>query len=149
LHQPADKHPTHLAVLAHSLAALRELPQSEQPEKVYGCEVWRDLDWLCDRHKQLLDVSRYPNLASSLIGCFDSQITGGKRYDLATLGRRLAHATYHTPRATDRYQAITWAMDLTPLLRDPALSVVDFTREYLERFSSEVETSLRTVFPED
>lgn len=143
LHQPADKHETHLAVLVHSLAALRELPPGERPEKVYGCEVWRDLDWMCDRDKEVLDVSAFPNLAMALVGVFDSQISGGKRYDLATAGRRLAHATYHIPHAADRCQAITWAMDLTPLVRDPTLSLLDYTRAYLRRFEAEIETSLR------
>jgi hypothetical protein len=109
---------------------------------VLGCEVWRDLDWLCDVDKQVLDVSAYPNLAASLVGVFDSQISGGKRYDLATAGRRLAHATYHTSHATDKFQGITWAMDLTPLVRDPALSVRDYTRRLITRFQEDVETRL-------
>jgi LmbE family N-acetylglucosaminyl deacetylase len=79
LHQPADKHDTHLAVLAHALTALRALPVGERPRRVLGCEVWRDLDWLCDADKQVLDVSAFPNVAASLVGVFDSQITGGKR----------------------------------------------------------------------
>lgn len=146
LHQPADKHETHLAVLAHSLSALRELPESDRPEKVFGCEVWRDLDWMCDRDKQRLDVSAFPNLAASLVGVFDSQISGGKRYDLATAGRRLAHATYHNSHTADQVQAITWAMDLSPLVRDPTLSLIDYTREHLRRFENEVETGLRKFF---
>jgi len=28
-------------------------------------------------------------------------VTGGKRYDLAVMGLRLAHATFHTSHATD------------------------------------------------
>jgi LmbE family N-acetylglucosaminyl deacetylase len=142
LHQPADKHDTHIAVLAHALAALRALPAEKRPKRVLGCEVWRDLDWLCDVDKQVLDVSAYPNLAASLVGVFDSQISGGKRYDLATAGRRLAHATYHTSHATDKFQGITWAMDLTPLVRDPALSVRDYTRRLITRFQEDVETRL-------
>jgi LmbE family N-acetylglucosaminyl deacetylase len=142
LHQPADKHDTHVAVLAHSLAALRALPAARRPKRVLGCEVWRDLDWLDDEDKQLLDVSPYPNLAASLVGVFDSQITGGKRYDLATAGRRLANATYAASHSTDQFQGITWAMDLTPLVLDPALSVRDFTRRLITRFQQDVENRL-------
>lgn len=36
-HNPADKHPTHVSVLAALLAALRRLPAAERPETVYGC----------------------------------------------------------------------------------------------------------------
>jgi LmbE family N-acetylglucosaminyl deacetylase len=146
LHQPADKHDTHLAVLAHSLAALRALPAERQPQRVLGCEVWRDLDWLCDADKLALDVGAYPHLAASLVGVFDSQISGGKRYDLASAGRRLAHATYHTSHATDKFQGLTWALDLTPLVQDPALSVRDYTRAYVDRFRQDVDERLAKFF---
>lgn len=144
LHQPADKHPTHIAVLAHSIQALRALPPDRRPAKVFGCEVWRDLDWLCDDDKQLLDVGACPNLAASLVGIFDSQISGGKRYDLATAGRRLAHATYHSSHATDCYQGITWAMDLTPLIHDPALTLNAYAQKLIRRFAADVAARLAT-----
>ena len=68
LHQPADKHDTHIGVLAHSLAALRQLPAERRPKRVLGCEVWRDLDWMIDSDKQVLDAGRFPNLAMALVG---------------------------------------------------------------------------------
>ena len=147
LHNPADKHDTHVAVFAHSLRALRAMPAARRPKKVFGCEVWRDLDWLCDADKRPLDAGARPNLATSLLGVFDSQIAGGKRYDLATAGRRLAHATYHAPRAADVFQAVNWAMDLTPLLDDSALSPTDYTLAHIERFRQDVEQRLRRFSP--
>lgn len=145
LHQPADKHDTHIAVFAHALKALRALPAARRPKRVLGCEVWRDLDWLCDADKVLLDVSAYPNVAASLVGVFDSQITGGKRYDLATAGRRLANATYHTSHATDKHQGISWAMDLTPLVLDPSLSVAGYTQAFIQRFAADVASRLAKI----
>jgi len=145
LHQPADKHDTHIAVFAHALKALRALPAARRPKRVLGCEVWRDLDWLCDADKVLLDVSAYPNVAASLVGVFDSQITGGKRYDLATAGRRLANATYHTSHATDKHQGISWAMDLTPLVMDPLLSVAGYTQSLIQRFAADVAGRLAKI----
>ena len=142
LHQPADKHDTHVGVLAHSLAALRQLPAAQRPKRVLGCEVWRDLDWLVDTDKQVLDAGRFPNLAMALVGVFDSQITGGKRYDLATAGRRVAHATYHTSHATDQFQGITWAMDLTPLVANPELSLAEYTLGYVERLKQDIAARL-------
>jgi LmbE family N-acetylglucosaminyl deacetylase len=142
LHQPADKHDTHVGVLAHSLAALRKLPAAQRPKRVLGCEVWRDLDWLVDTDKQVLDAGRFPNLAMALVGVFDSQITGGKRYDLATAGRRVAHATYHTSHATDQFQGITWAMDLTPLVTNPELSLAEYTLGYVERLKQDIAARL-------
>jgi LmbE family N-acetylglucosaminyl deacetylase len=142
LHQPADKHDTHLAVMAHALSALRELPAGQRPALVLGCEVWRDLDWMCDTDKRVLDVGAYPNIAAALVGVFDSQISGGKRYDLATAGRRLAHATYHTSHQTDKHLGLNWAMDLTPLVQDASLSIRDYARAYIDRFRADVDERL-------
>jgi LmbE family N-acetylglucosaminyl deacetylase len=143
LHNPADKHDTHIAVLLRCLEAIRALPAEQRPLRVLGCEVWRDLDWLVDTDKVALDAGRHPVLAADLLKVFDSQISGGKRYDLATLGRRAAHATYHTSHATDRVDGITWAMDLTPLVRDPALSIEEFTAAHIARLGADVAKRLR------
>lgn len=142
LHQPADKHDTHIAVLGQCIAALRQVAPAKRPKRVLGCEVWRDLDWMVDTDKQVLDAGRFPNLAMALVAVFDSQISGGKRYDLATAGRRVAHATYHTSHATDQLQGITWAMDLTPLVERPELSIAEYTQQYLERFKQDVAARL-------
>jgi hypothetical protein len=105
---------------------------------VLGCEVWRDLDWLPDSEKVALDSGRRPELAAELLRAFDSQIAGGKRYDLAALGRRAANATFDAPRSTDRSAGITWAMDLTPLLAEPALDVAAFAAAAIDRFRGDV-----------
>lgn len=138
LHNPADKHDTHIAVLVRSLEAVRSLPKERRPKKAYGCEVWRDLDWLDDGEKVMLPASKYDNIAAALIGVFDSQISGGKRYDLATAGRRLANATYADPRTIDTFEAVTAAIDLTPFIEDDTLSLETHTLEYIERFKNDV-----------
>lgn len=143
LHNPADKHDTHVAVFLRSLQALRAVPRSRRPKRVLGCEVWRNLDWLVDTDKVLLDDSARPALAARLIGAFESQIAGGKRYDRAIAGRRLANATYHTSHAVDAVDAVTWAMDLTPLVRDEKLSVEKFTLAHIERLRADVAARLK------
>lgn len=145
LHQPADKHDTHVAVFLRCLEALRELPREQRPSRVLGAEVWRDLDWLVDADKVALDSGRRPELARALLEAFDSQIAGGKRYDRAALGRRLAHATFHTSHATDALQGITWAMDLTPLVQDDTLDVGTFTRAHVERLGADIDDRLRRM----
>jgi hypothetical protein len=97
---------------------------------------------LIDADKVALDAGRHPQLASDLLKAFDSQIAGGKSYDLAALGRRLAHATFHTSHATDRFAGITWAMDLTPLVENPALSLADFTLAHIDRLRADVQARL-------
>lgn len=145
LHNPADKHDTHVAVFLRCLEALRALPKNRRPRQVLGCEVWRNLDWLVDADKVLLDDSPKPALAAKLIGTFQSQIAGGKRYDRAIAGRRLANATFHTSHATDAAQAVTWAMDLTPLVNDAQLSVEKFTLAYLDRLRTDVTLRLKRL----
>jgi LmbE family N-acetylglucosaminyl deacetylase len=143
LHNPADKHDTHIAVLLRCLEALRALPPESRPARVLGCEVWRDLDWLPDSVKVALDAGRRPELAAELLKVFDSQIGGGKRYDLAALGRRAANATFFTSHATDALAGVTWAMDLTPLVRDPGVPIEAHVGALLDRFRSEVVERLR------
>ncbi len=142
LHNLADKHDTHVGVALRAIAALREVAGEFRPKKVYGCEVWRDLDWLDDAAKQPLPVSARSNIAAALVGIFDSQVTGGKRYDLATAGRRLAQATYFASHATDVETALTFAMDLTPLIADPSLPVEKYTLGFIDQFRSDVENRL-------
>lgn len=143
LHNPADKHDTHIAVLLRCLEALRALPPEKRPRRVLGCEVWRDLDWLIDADKVALDSGRHPALAADLLKAFDSQIAGGKRYDLAALGRRFAHATFHTSHTTDKFAGITWAMDLTPLIADPAPSLSAHTLAHVDRLRDDIAARLK------
>jgi LmbE family N-acetylglucosaminyl deacetylase len=137
-HNLADKHDTHVAVTLRTIAAIRSLPPAERPRQVFGCEVWRDLDWPTDTDKVAFDISAHENLAAALVGVFDSQICGGKRYDLATQGRRRAHATYAASHGTDTATALTYALDLTPLVKDDALEPWAYVSGYVERFAAEV-----------
>lgn len=138
-HNLADKHDTHVGVTLKLIEALRNVPASARPERLLGCEVWRDLDWLCDADKVAMDVSGHENLQMALVGVFDSQICGGKRYDLATLGRRRAHATYHASHAVDTASGLTFAMDLTPLIASEAdTDPGDFVDRYIAGFAAEV-----------
>jgi len=137
-HNLADKHDTHVAVALRTIQALRELPADKQPQALYGCEVWRDLDWMVDQDKVAFDVAAHENLAAALVSVFDSQVCGGNRYDLATLGRRRAHATYHSSHETQTTAALIFAMDLTPLIRDPGLEIGTYVDGYIQRFATEV-----------
>ena len=138
LHNLADKHDTHIGVSLKAIQALRAVRPETQPDKVYGCEVWRDLDWLPDQHKQGLPVFERSNIAAALVGVFDSQVSGGKRYDLATAGRRLANATYASSHSTDVESALTFAMDLTPLVTDLTLTPAEYVLRLIDEFRSDV-----------
>lgn len=144
-HNLADKHDTHVAVALRTIAALRSLPGEARPSAVYGCEVWRDLDWLADADKIAFDVSAHENLAAAVLGVYDSQISGGKRYDLATAGRRLAHATFSESHSVDTAQALIYGMDLTPLVEDPYRDIDDFVRSHIERMQLEISMRITTL----
>ncbi len=137
-HNLADKHDTHVGVALKAIEAIRKLPAAERPQHLYGCEIWRDLDWLPDADKVVFDCSSHENLQAALLGVFDSQICGGKRYDLATIGRRRANATYYAAHSVDVATGMIFAIDLTPLITDPARSVQSYVQEFLDRFAQEV-----------
>lgn len=144
-HNLADKHDTHVATALRLITALREL--SYVPEKLYGCEVWRGLDWMCDKEKVVFDVSGRPNLEASLLGVFDSQIAGGKRYDAAVTGRRLANATFGQPHGVDTASEVIYAMDLTPLVCDKSKNIAQFVNESIAHFANDVRERLERVKP--
>jgi LmbE family N-acetylglucosaminyl deacetylase len=141
-HNPADKHDTHIAVVVALIQAIRELPRDQRPQSLHGCEVWRNLDWMNDSEKVVHDVGGYESLAAALSGLFDSQIAGGKRYDLAVLGRRCANATFYESHGVDTSNALAFAMDLTPLAQNDSIDVVDYVTGFIDRFKADVVAKL-------
>ncbi|MGB0408489.1 MAG: PIG-L deacetylase family protein [Opitutales bacterium] len=141
-HNPADRHPTHVAVCLAVVEAIRRLPPNSRPKQLYGCEVWRDLDWLAPEDKIALDVSGHPELAERLNACFESQIAGGKDYGKAVIGRRRANASFHESHSADVVDQLWYAMDLTPLAENPDLEIKAFVQAKLDRFSGSVLSAL-------
>ena len=139
-HNLADKHDSHIATVIKTIKALREM-KGYKPQHIYGCEVWRGLDWLLDEDKTAFDVSGFDSLANAVLGVFDSQIAGGKRYDLATDGRRRANATYYASHAVDNAEKLSFALELTPLL-DKNIDIADFICTYIDRFKNDVKAKL-------
>lgn len=144
-HNLADKHPTHIGVAVKVIQAMRRWQDRGRTVPLYGCEVWRGLDWLMDENKVTLECSAQSNLQASLLGVFDSQISGGKRYDLAAMGRRLANATFFASHAVDEASGLAYAMDLTPLILDPNLSIQEFVQRHITRFANDVDGLISSV----
>ncbi len=136
-HNLADKHDTHVAVALNVVRALRLIPAEQRPKKIVSLEVWRGLDWLCDEDKIPYDTSAHPNLAAALLGVYDSQIAGGKRYDLAAVGRRLANATFFASHDVDETDSVSFGLDITPLV-EQNINPVDFIDGYIRKFQDEV-----------
>jgi len=144
-HNLIDSHDTHVAVTLAVLEAVRSLPQDQRPACLLGCEVWRDLDWLTEADKVALDTGTEEDLQAVLLGVFKSQVAGGKRYDLATLGRRRAHATYRASHAVDEAQGLTFAMDLSPLAADDSLDPAAFALAAIDHFRAEAAERLNRL----
>ncbi len=137
-HNLADKHDTHVGVALRVIEALRHLNPAERPERVVGCEVWRALDWMVDSDKLMMDLTDHENLQFALLGVFDSQIAGGKRYDLASMGRRRANATYFESHGVDNTTGLSYGMDMTPLMNDADLDPAAFVSGFIQRFANDV-----------
>ena len=144
-HNLADKHDTHVSVSLATIDACRSVPADQRPRRLLGGEGWRDLDWLTGDDRVALDVSARESLSAALIGVFDSQITGGKRYDLAVAGLRRAHATLEESHHLDATAALAFYMDLTPLLTDTARDPGAFAQERVERFAADVKDRIRRL----
>ncbi len=137
-HNLADKHDTHVGVTLRVINALRRLKPDKHPEKVFGCEVWRSLDWINDPDKVVMDVSTHTNLQHALLRVFDSQIAGGKRYDLAAMSRRQVNATFFESHGVDAATGLSFAMDLTPLMNDSSQQPSNYINEFIHRFEKDI-----------
>jgi LmbE family N-acetylglucosaminyl deacetylase len=138
-HNLADKHDTHVAVCLRVITALRKLEISARPERIIGCEVWRSLDWMNDPDKVVMDLSTHENLQHALLGVYDSQIAGGKRYDLAAMSRRRANATFFESHGVDVMTGVSFAMDLTPLMNNSNIHPSDYVNDFIHHLEIDVE----------
>lgn len=137
-HNPADKHETHVAVLCRTVGAIRRLPKDKRPKELWGCEVWRSLDWLPAEYRTVVDSADGVAIAPEILGVFESQIAGGKSYDKAFIGRQLANATFAESHACDEHEYASTMLDMSALLRDDSLDVRTFIDGALARFRADV-----------
>jgi LmbE family N-acetylglucosaminyl deacetylase len=144
-HNLADKHDTHVAVALRVVNAIRQMNQTERPARLVGCEVWRSLDWMADSDKVTMDVSSHENLQTALLGVFDSQVAGGKRYDLASMGRRRANATYFESHGVDSSTGMSFGTDMTPLIKDTSMDASAFVQDLIGHFAQDVRERLARI----
>jgi LmbE family N-acetylglucosaminyl deacetylase len=138
LHNPLDRHDSHRAILRICVEALRQLDPAQRPHKIFGVEVWRSLDFLPEALRIALPTDIVPNIAEKLIEAFKSQVYGGKRYDLAFLGRTLSNATFAESHHVDQASALSFAMDLNPLIEDKTLDQDEFAKRTLQALIDQI-----------
>ena len=144
LHNPADRHETHVAVLLASLAALRQLPPTDRPAEIYGCEVWGDLDWVPAERVIRLPCPAPADFGPSLLRVFRSQVDG-KRYDLAAAGRRRAQATLADAYSADQAEEVVLALDLKPLVENPKVTLAEFVSSLTGEFQKQTLEKIRRL----
>lgn len=137
-HNPADKHDTHVAVLSQTVRAIRMLEPELRPKHLLAGECWRGLDWVPDAHKTVAAIRGHDNLASALVGLFDSQVSGGKRYDLAVMGRWRANATFLASHNVDTVDLAGYYIDMSALVRDDTLTLSAYMDGLFDSFRDEV-----------
>lgn len=141
-HSVLDKHPTHIGVAIKVINALRMLGEEYQPKVLYGCEVWRDLDWVSDNKKVAFDVSSNLRLQKQLLNVFESQIEGGKSYTNATIGRRYNNATYAQSHSVDNAKLVAYAIKMNKLLKDPELPIKKFALSFVDDLYTEINDAM-------
>ena len=141
-HSILDKHPTHLGVVIKVIAALRRLGADYRPRVLYGCEVWRDLDWIADSKKVVFDVSSNIRLQRRLLNVYESQIAGGKSYTNATIGRRYSNATYAQSHSVDQGKLVAYAIKMTKLIKDPEMSIKKFALSFVDDLYTEINDAM-------
>jgi hypothetical protein len=82
-----------------------------------------------------MNISEHENLQAALLGVFDSQIAGGKRYDLATIDRCRANATYFESHGVDATTGLSHAMDMSLLMSETLLYLLRILSNVLSRIS--------------
>jgi LmbE family N-acetylglucosaminyl deacetylase len=139
LHNPLDRHTSHLAVLHACIEALRRLPNHLRPAKCYGVEVWRSLDFLPTHLRVMLPTDQVTGLPQRLIEVFESQIAGGKNYALGFIGRGLANATFSESHQVDVFKSASFAVDLLPLIQHTQLTIKEFALQMVEAVKMDIE----------
>lgn len=145
-HALVEQHVTHQGVTLRLIESLRELGSGHDwPQKFIACEVWLGHEWLTPDDQLVMDVSAHKNLQAALLGVYDSQIEGGKRYDLAAMGRREANATYNATHGVDTMTGMVYGVDLMALINNPNLDPVEFVDGLIKRFAKLMAKNLRSL----
>ncbi len=144
IHNPFDKHKTHVSSCEISIDAIKEayangcLPNLKM---VLGVEVWRSLDWLPDEYKTTIDTSGSEFISQNIMSVFVSQ-NMSKRYDEAIIARRLANATFDSSHENNSYGSLTYAINLMDVVTSVNKKLSDLLTDILVLF----EKNLRQNF---
>ncbi len=139
LHNPFDRHDTHVAVCLRSLQAIRAASEATGwlPGKVYGCASWRGLDWLVHHDRIALPIHDPDHLSEQLIHAYKSQYAQDSQFEAALRGRRIVNAIHQESHALGLAQEVDHVMDMMPLVRAQTLDMAEYMGHVLHHFEQD------------
>ena len=137
-HNIFDKGDIHTLTAIRVIEAILGLEEDKRPRLLYGCEIFRSLDWLPDKYKVVFDLSENKELQSRLIGVYDTRMEQSRNYNKAVVGRKLAHATFGNSNSSiDEEKLIWYGINLTPVIQK-GITLDEYCVKILNDFNKEL-----------
>lgn len=137
-HNIFDKSPMHKMTCKRVIEAILGLEEEDRPRLVYGCEIFRSLDWLPDKYKVVFDLSENKELQSRLIGVYDTRAEQARNYNKAIVGRKIAHAIFGTQNTDIEEEKLIWyGINLTPVIAKN-IDLKDYCTRILSDYNKEM-----------
>lgn len=140
-HSILDRDPTHVSVAVKVINALRKLRKGQMPAVLYGCEMWRDLDWVDPSKVISFDVSHNIRLQKQLINVHQSQ-NASRDFINATIGRRYVNATYSRSEKKKDAKLTARAINMTTLLRRKEYPIKRFAMSFVDDLYTSINDSM-------
>jgi len=149
-HNSSDEHDTHVHTFAEQVEALRTLSDKRLKDiKIWGMEVWGILH-VAKQRLLKIPVENETLLAKwhEMIGFYKSQIAGqGRDYSEATIDRARGNAGYQThPHGMNPSPGLLLAVDLTDLVKNKSMSVIDMNRYLMSELNEHVTHRTEILF---
>jgi len=143
-HNLADKHETHVAVVLRVISALKLIQDTFKPKSVISLEGWRGLDWINDDEKVIIPTSGAEDLELALLQVFQSQIDGGRSYDIAAISRRTSNAVFFESHDVAKYLAMNFGMDITDLVYSDLDPFIWLNNRFIQPFADSIKKNIET-----
>ncbi len=142
-HNIFDKNPHHVKITQLVIDAINGLNIDDRPRLLYGCEIFRSLDWLPDKYKITFDLSDNKELQQRLVNVYDTRVEQSRNYTKAVMGRKLANAAFVSSNcATDEDKMYWYGINLTPVIQKN-ISLNEYCIKILNDFNRELLTNIK------
>ncbi len=142
-HNIFDRNLSHVRLALKVIEAILALPEESRPRLLYGCEIFRSLDWLPERYRVNFDISDNKEIQSRLIGVYDTMAEHSQNFAKAVVGRKLSNATFLGDKMGEEDKMLWFGLNLTPViskgipLKDYVIKILnDYNKEMLDNIDS-------------